>query len=474
MILHLKHLLSLATLYSLIHHVACRRDLPYLFFYGEVVDDRGEPLQKAQVQFWHTDYNGNYDHPQNPYNGYDLVSDFGYFGTATTDSDGYFEFITHRPGIYPSRPITHIHFKVWYRGQLLLTSQFYFDDECFWPDSMLMLHLEDLPDGNTYTEKTIVIDMGYDGWEERTPWQTEGPFYPVVDFFDVGNDLTAGLGEYGTIFPSWYASGTWDPSGTWNPSGTWDPSGTWNPTGTWDPSGTWGPTGTRNPTSIEGLADAEDGNSIIVDGDLSTLAPANGATVGSNSTNDENEEPTIVPTALQNMTNVPVSEETSSVTGITVSDSTINTTFVPQPESPAIVANLTLTPQPDRPTTNITDGAVVLEPAAEPTNSTETTMAPQPPDFSTFTNAPQQTNVTSSVMAKPLNDTSESPITSPTKLPSDPPTKFPTSPPTKFPTNSPNIEEQDEPQKKPPSDDEPPAKVKTTGSARRFIRRVTL
>ena len=26
-----------------------------------------------------------------------------------------------------------------------------------------------------------------------TPWDVEGPFYPVVEFWDVGNDLTVGL-----------------------------------------------------------------------------------------------------------------------------------------------------------------------------------------------------------------------------------------------------------------------------------------
>ena len=55
-------------------------DLPILFFYGTVLDDRGDAVPEARVQFWHTDYHGNYDHPANPYNGYDLVSDFQYYG----------------------------------------------------------------------------------------------------------------------------------------------------------------------------------------------------------------------------------------------------------------------------------------------------------------------------------------------------------------------------------------------------------
>ena len=34
------------------------------------------------------------------------------------------------------------------------------------------------------------IDMNLGSMVQTTPFQTEGPFYPVVDFFDYGNDLT--------------------------------------------------------------------------------------------------------------------------------------------------------------------------------------------------------------------------------------------------------------------------------------------
>jgi hypothetical protein len=65
---------------------------------------------------------------------------------------------------------------------------------------MLVLTLqESIQDDNgnsfLYATKTVVVknNRNVDGFEKLTPDQQEGPFYPVVDFFDVGNDMTAGL-----------------------------------------------------------------------------------------------------------------------------------------------------------------------------------------------------------------------------------------------------------------------------------------
>jgi protocatechuate 3,4-dioxygenase beta subunit len=207
------YFLQLLILYSsyYIRHSTCQEEAqqrqqqrpsnPYLLFYGILHDDVGEPVEDAQVQFWHADYNGNYFHPGDDLGGYDLLSDtFSYFGTAETDALGNFAFKTFRPGIYASRPITHIHFKVWHKnGRELLTSQFYFDDEnsSLMFDEMLVLKLQESiqDDGNSsfYATKKVVVDMNKGGWDKLTPVQTEGPFYPLVNFFDVGNDMTAGL-----------------------------------------------------------------------------------------------------------------------------------------------------------------------------------------------------------------------------------------------------------------------------------------
>jgi protocatechuate 3,4-dioxygenase beta subunit len=169
--------------------------LPLLVFNGRLLNDRGEPVNGAQVQFWQTDRHGNYDHPKSDRGGMPLESGFQYFGTATTVEDGSFQFRTRRPGIYPQRPITHIHYKIWYNGTEVLTSQFYFADEGYTQFSEL-LQLELVPsqdnknNGTLVTNKTIVVDLGLDGTEPLTPSQQEGPFYPVFDFFNFDSDMT--------------------------------------------------------------------------------------------------------------------------------------------------------------------------------------------------------------------------------------------------------------------------------------------
>jgi len=175
---------------------------PHLLFYGRLRNDAGEAVENAQIQFWHADYHGNYFHPGDDLDGKELMKDsFSYFGTDTTDAEGNFEFKTYRPGIYASRPVTHIHFKVFYEGRELLTSQFYFQDENVgrWYDDMLILKLEEdvADDGSSfvYTAKTIVVNLNMGGYEKLTPTQMEGPFYPLVDFFEIGNDMTTGLLE---------------------------------------------------------------------------------------------------------------------------------------------------------------------------------------------------------------------------------------------------------------------------------------
>mmetsp|Transcript_1347 Transcript_1347/g.2790 ORF Transcript_1347/g.2790 Transcript_1347/m.2790 type:complete len:244 (-) Transcript_1347:897-1628(-) len=148
---------------------------PQLLFDGLLLNDLGEPLNNAQVQFWHADHNGNYFHPGDDLDGHELQEDFSYFGTATTDANGSFNFRTYRPGIYQSRPITHIHFKVFVDGTEKLTSQFYFDDENVgrWYDEMLILDLQDGVDEDgsqiKITQKEVVVNMDLGGFVKQTP-----------------------------------------------------------------------------------------------------------------------------------------------------------------------------------------------------------------------------------------------------------------------------------------------------------------
>jgi len=88
---------------------------------GLVVDaaDCETPLPGAVVDLWHADDDGLYDNV-----GYHLR------GRLTADSAGAFRIETILPGRYETRPVRHIHFKVWSaEGEEVLTSQIYFEGD---------------------------------------------------------------------------------------------------------------------------------------------------------------------------------------------------------------------------------------------------------------------------------------------------------------------------------------------------------
>jgi hypothetical protein len=184
-----------------------------LLFQGTLLNQQGAAIKNAKIQLWQTDLDGNYLHPDpgaaaNPASSdhASIVSDFQYFGTDDTDSDGRFQFLTYRPGVYPNRPYSHFHFMVWLNDvdnggyDQALVTQFYFKDES--PPYPEMLQLDvvevdsaDLYDYGSYVNGTIIIETSSsstgDAILEITPEQSLGPFYPIPDFFSMDNDLTA-------------------------------------------------------------------------------------------------------------------------------------------------------------------------------------------------------------------------------------------------------------------------------------------
>ena len=101
---------------------------PPLLFQGTLLNQQGNAIPNAKIQIWQTDFNGNYDHPDSE--GY-TMSNFQYFGTDTTESDGNFDFLTYRPVAYANRP-AHFHLKVWVEDNKdtpALVTQFYFTDD---------------------------------------------------------------------------------------------------------------------------------------------------------------------------------------------------------------------------------------------------------------------------------------------------------------------------------------------------------
>lgn len=179
-----------------------------LLFQGTLLNTLGHVIPNAKIQLWQTDHFGNYLHPDS---GVSTTSNFQYFGTDSTGSDGLFDFLTYRPGRYASRP-THFHLMVWVDDATksgenavtqALTTQFYFTDDPLSVTVPEMLRLDvvevdsDLYSYGSYVNCTIVIDAASSSsftgekYLELTPEQQLGPFYPVIDFFLMDNDLTA-------------------------------------------------------------------------------------------------------------------------------------------------------------------------------------------------------------------------------------------------------------------------------------------
>lgn len=100
-----------------------------VYIYGTVVDDKCTPVANALVEIWQACASGKYNHPGDP-NPAKLDPNFQYWGKATTDANGKYDFKTIIPGHYPAsntweRP-PHIHYKVHALGFHELTTQLYF------------------------------------------------------------------------------------------------------------------------------------------------------------------------------------------------------------------------------------------------------------------------------------------------------------------------------------------------------------
>jgi protocatechuate 3,4-dioxygenase beta subunit len=103
--------------------------------HGRVLDERNRPVPNTLVEIWQANAGGRYRHVKDGYFA-PLDPNFGGCGRTLTDDNGYYEFMTIRPGAYPWpnrtndwRPM-HIHFSVFGQsfGQRLIT-QAYFEGD---------------------------------------------------------------------------------------------------------------------------------------------------------------------------------------------------------------------------------------------------------------------------------------------------------------------------------------------------------
>ncbi|MGI9147612.1 MAG: dioxygenase [Chloroflexota bacterium] len=81
---------------------------------GQVLDQNGQPVANALLDFWQANASGAYD-----------TSGFTLRGHQYTDANGFYTLTTIQPGLYPGRT-EHIHVKVQAPNGPVLTTQLYF------------------------------------------------------------------------------------------------------------------------------------------------------------------------------------------------------------------------------------------------------------------------------------------------------------------------------------------------------------
>lgn len=117
---------------------------------GQVLDQNGNPVADALLDFWQANATGQYDN-----SGYTLR------GHQYTDANGYYSLTTMVPGLYPGRT-EHIHVKVQAPNGPMLTTQLFFPgvaqnarDGIY--DSSLLLSITDNGDGTLAGAFSFVV-----------------------------------------------------------------------------------------------------------------------------------------------------------------------------------------------------------------------------------------------------------------------------------------------------------------------------
>ncbi|WP_108659846.1 protocatechuate 3,4-dioxygenase subunit beta [Acuticoccus kandeliae] len=133
-----------------------------IIVYGKLMDDEGRPVPGALIEIWQTNAGGRYRHVRDTYVA-PLDPNFGGCGRTLTDDEGYYSFLTIRPGAYPWpnrandwRP-AHIHYSVFGHGfaQRLIT-QMYFEGD---PSIPLCPIVGTVPDPVGIDMMTAKLDM---------------------------------------------------------------------------------------------------------------------------------------------------------------------------------------------------------------------------------------------------------------------------------------------------------------------------
>lgn len=100
---------------------------------GRLLDGMGDPVPDGMVEIWQASSSGRYAHPADDREDVPLEEGFRGFGRSGTADDGWFEFVTVKPGPVPAADgaqAPHLVVGVFARGLLKgLVTRMYFPDE---------------------------------------------------------------------------------------------------------------------------------------------------------------------------------------------------------------------------------------------------------------------------------------------------------------------------------------------------------
>jgi protocatechuate 3,4-dioxygenase beta subunit len=99
---------------------------------GRVTDEEGRPVPHTIIEIWQANAAGRYDHPGDTHDA-PLDPNFHGDGRVFTDADGWYQFLTIKPGAYPWRNHhnawrpNHIHYSLFGTGfaQRLITQMYF-------------------------------------------------------------------------------------------------------------------------------------------------------------------------------------------------------------------------------------------------------------------------------------------------------------------------------------------------------------
>ncbi|AYY14603.1 protocatechuate 3,4-dioxygenase subunit beta [Actinobacteria bacterium YIM 96077] len=109
-----------------------------IIVHGQVLEEDGRAVPQTLVEIWQANASGRYRHARDNWPA-PLDPNFTGVGRCLTDADGYYRFVTIKPGAYPWRNHdnawrpAHIHFSLFGRAftQRLVTQMYFPDDPLF-------------------------------------------------------------------------------------------------------------------------------------------------------------------------------------------------------------------------------------------------------------------------------------------------------------------------------------------------------